>query len=76
MVLGSHLDSVPNGGWLDGALGMMAGLEALRLYRDQRPPVTLAAVAALSLGTFAFPLATVLYPHALVSALASERSGR
>jgi N-carbamoyl-L-amino-acid hydrolase len=30
VVLGSHLDSVPNGGWLDGALGVLAGLEVAR----------------------------------------------
>jgi N-carbamoyl-L-amino-acid hydrolase len=41
VVLGSHLDSVPNGGWLDGALGMLAALEALRVYGTPRPPVTL-----------------------------------
>lgn len=29
LVLGSHLDSVPNGGWLDGCLGVLAGLEVL-----------------------------------------------
>src|SRR5450432_2593528 len=29
LLLGSHLDSVPNGGWLDGSLGMMAALEVL-----------------------------------------------
>jgi N-carbamoyl-L-amino-acid hydrolase len=35
VVLGSHLDSVPNGGWLDGALGVLAGAEVLRgLHRD------------------------------------------
>lgn len=35
LVLGSHLDSVPNGGWLDGALGVLAGAEILRsLHRD------------------------------------------
>lgn len=35
IVLGSHLDSVPNGGWLDGCLGVLAGAEVLRaLYRD------------------------------------------
>jgi allantoate deiminase len=44
VIIGSHLDSVPNGGWLDGALGVMAGLEALRLFKDQRPPVTLKVV--------------------------------
>ena len=30
VIIGGHLDSVPNGGWLDGALGVLAGLEALR----------------------------------------------
>jgi allantoate deiminase len=44
VIIGSHLDSVPNGGWLDGALGMMAGLEALRMFKGQRPPVTLKVV--------------------------------
>ena len=44
IIIGSHLDSVPNGGWLDGALGMMAGLEALRMLKAQRPPVTLKVV--------------------------------
>ena len=44
IVVGSHLDSVPNGGWLDGALGMLAALEALRVYGSTRPPVTLRLV--------------------------------
>jgi N-carbamoyl-L-amino-acid hydrolase len=44
VIIGSHLDSVPNGGWLDGALGMMAGLEALRAFHGSRPPVTLKLV--------------------------------
>jgi hydantoinase/carbamoylase family amidase len=30
VAVGSHLDSVPNGGWLDGALGVMAALEVMR----------------------------------------------
>jgi len=30
LAVGSHVDSVPNGGWLDGALGVMAALEVLR----------------------------------------------
>ena len=30
LLLGGHIDSVPNGGWLDGALGLLAGLEVLR----------------------------------------------
>jgi len=46
LVLGSHLDSVPAGGWLDGALGVMAALGVLRAWREagRRPPRTLALV--------------------------------
>jgi N-carbamoyl-L-amino-acid hydrolase len=44
LVLGSHLDSVPNGGWLDGCLGVLAGLEVLRGLSEEfhgKPPVTI-----------------------------------
>jgi len=43
VVVGSHLDSVPGGGWLDGCLGVLAGLEVMRRYAStgQPPPVTL-----------------------------------
>jgi N-carbamoyl-L-amino-acid hydrolase len=34
LLLGSHLDSVPQGGRFDGSLGVLAGLEALRVVRD------------------------------------------
>jgi N-carbamoyl-L-amino-acid hydrolase len=44
VIIGGHLDSVPNGGWLDGALGVTAGLEALRMYHGQRPPATISVV--------------------------------
>ena len=44
VIIGSHLDSVPNGGWLDGALGVMAGLEALAMFKGQRPPLTIKVV--------------------------------
>jgi hydantoinase/carbamoylase family amidase len=46
LALGSHLDSVPSGGWLDGALGVMAALGALRSWAEsgERPPRTLALV--------------------------------
>jgi len=45
VIIGSHLDSVPNGGWLDGCLGVVAGLEALRRYAGgEKPPVTLRVV--------------------------------
>ena len=40
VVLGSHIDSVPDGGWLDGALGVLGGLEVLRTLAasGSRPP--------------------------------------
>jgi beta-ureidopropionase / N-carbamoyl-L-amino-acid hydrolase len=47
LILGSHLDSVPNGGWLDGCLGVLAGLEVLRSLMedfDGRPPITIRLV--------------------------------
>jgi len=47
LLLGGHLDSVPNGGWLDGALDEMAGLEVLRRFASEfngRPPVTIRLV--------------------------------
>src|SRR5438132_10386268 len=44
VIVGSHLDSVPNGGWLDGALGVMAAIEALRMHAGAKPPVTLKLV--------------------------------
>jgi allantoate deiminase len=44
VIVGSHLDSVPNGGWLDGCLGVMAALEALRMHAATKPPVTLTLV--------------------------------
>jgi len=47
LLLGSHLDSVPNGGWLDGALGTMAALEVMRRFSEQysgRPPLTIRLV--------------------------------
>ena len=34
LLIGSHLDSVPNGGRFDGALGVIAALEVLRTVKD------------------------------------------
>lgn len=45
LIIGSHLDSVPNGGWLDGCLGELAGLEVLRrIAAEGTPPVTVRLV--------------------------------
>src|ERR1700733_12821053 len=43
LILGSHLDSVPNGGWLDGCLGVLASFEVLRSLAEDfhgKPPIT------------------------------------
>jgi len=40
LLIGGHIDSVPNGGWLDGSLNLVAGLEVLRrIAGDGTPPV-------------------------------------
>jgi hydantoinase/carbamoylase family amidase len=45
VIVGSHVDSVPAGGWLDGALGEFAAVGALRAHADgERPPVGLRLV--------------------------------
>jgi hydantoinase/carbamoylase family amidase len=47
LLIGGHIDSVPNGGWLDGSLGTLAGVEILRRINAEfhgRPPVTLRLV--------------------------------
>jgi beta-ureidopropionase / N-carbamoyl-L-amino-acid hydrolase len=47
LLIGGHLDSVPNGGWLDGSLNVLAGLEILRRVNAEfngRPPVTVRLV--------------------------------
>ncbi len=46
VLIGGHLDSVPNGGWLDGCLNVLAGLEILRrVHADgDHPPVTVRLV--------------------------------
>ncbi|HEX6026767.1 MAG TPA: Zn-dependent hydrolase [Solirubrobacter sp.] len=41
VVVGSHIDAVPNGGWLDGCLGVCAALEVLRGHKGETPKVTL-----------------------------------
>src|SRR5215212_3726086 len=41
VVVGSHIDAVPHGGWLDGCLGVCAALEVLRAHKGQTPKVTL-----------------------------------
>jgi N-carbamoyl-L-amino-acid hydrolase len=47
LLIGGHIDSVPNGGWLDGALNLLAGLETLRRIAAQysrHPPIAIRLV--------------------------------
>ena len=47
LLIGGHIDSVPNGGWLDGCLNTLAGVELLRRLAGEyngRPPVTVRLV--------------------------------
>ncbi|ADH63744.1 amidase, hydantoinase/carbamoylase family [Allomeiothermus silvanus DSM 9946] len=47
LLMGGHLDSVPNGGWLDGCLNVLAALEVLRRISEEyggHPPVTVRLV--------------------------------
>jgi hydantoinase/carbamoylase family amidase len=45
LLIGGHIDSVPNGGWLDGCLNVMAGVEVMRrLATEGRPAVTVRLV--------------------------------
>jgi N-carbamoyl-L-amino-acid hydrolase len=38
LLIGGHIDSVPNGGWLDGALNVVAGVEVLRRIAAEGTP--------------------------------------
>ena len=38
VLIGGHIDSVPNGGWLDGALNVVAGVEVVRRLADEGEP--------------------------------------
>lgn len=46
LILGGHLDSVPNGGWLDGALGVLGSYAVLHHFAraGKKPPVTIRLV--------------------------------
>ena len=45
VLVGGHIDSVPNGGWLDGCLNVVAGVEVLRrVAEDGTPPVSVRLV--------------------------------
>src|SRR4051794_18226871 len=47
LLIGGHIDSVPNGGWLDGCLNTLAGVEILRRIKSEfkgKPPIAIRLV--------------------------------
>ena len=44
VIVGGHLDSVPDGGWLDGTLNVVGALEVLRALADEPRPLTVKLV--------------------------------
>src|SRR6058998_397606 len=45
LLIGGHIDSVPNGGWLDGSLNVVAGVEVVRRIAEEgRAPLTVRLV--------------------------------
>ena len=47
LLIGGHIDSVPDGGWLDGCLNVMAGVEIMRRINAEyagKPPITIKIV--------------------------------
>jgi beta-ureidopropionase / N-carbamoyl-L-amino-acid hydrolase len=47
LLIGGHIDSVPNGGWLDGCLNTLAAVEILRRIQSEhggKPPITVRLV--------------------------------
>src|SRR3954463_10157840 len=45
LLLGGHIDSVPNGGWLDGCLNVLGAVEVVRrIAEDGTPPLTVRLV--------------------------------
>src|SRR4051812_36910858 len=46
LLIGGHMDSVPSGGWLDGCLNVLAGVEVLRrIASEGTPPLTVRLVS-------------------------------
>src|SRR5438067_7119004 len=44
VLIGGHIDSVPSGGWLDGALNVVAGVEVVRRLAEEEEPAAAARV--------------------------------
>ena len=55
-VIGSHLDTVPESGSLDGVLGVLAGLEAVAMLGDQPMPIHVDVVGTSEEGGTRFGL--------------------
>ncbi|MET7329825.1 Zn-dependent hydrolase [Nonomuraea sp. NPDC005650] len=70
LMLGSHIDTVPNGGTLDGAYGVLAAIEVARALNDHDTPMSHPlAIVAFNNEEGAFGTRGMWGAHALVGAL-------
>ena len=73
LLLGSHTDSQPEGGWLDGALGVIAGLEIARAAREAGgPPVSVVSFQDEE-GRFGVTTGSAVWSGRLDAARAAEQ---
>ncbi len=76
ILLGSHSDSQPEGGWLDGALGVIAALEVARAAKEAGGP----AVSVVSFqdeeGRFGVTTGSAVWGGALAEAKAAQQPDR
>jgi len=73
ILIGSHTDTVPNGGWLDGALGVICGLEIARCVQAQGGDV---GVEVLSLSDEEGHFSALLGSRAFCDGFNAEAQGR
>jgi len=71
VLCGSHIDTVPAGGWLDGALGVVAALECARTLREARTPLA-RALEVWSFTDEEGSFVSLLGSRAMTGALAPE----
>ena len=71
ILMGSHTDTVPNGGWLDGAMGVIYGLELARALIEAGPP-TACGIDVISFGDEEATYANTLGSRAFVGEVSDD----
>lgn len=76
LLIGSHSDTQPEGGWLDGALGVIAGLEIARASIEAGGPPVSAVNFEDEEGRFGVTTASTIWSGALSLEVADELTDR